>query len=579
MKSIKTKLIIYFGLLLIITTVTISAIGFINSLEGMKELQTQLLNKKLKADIASADMYVKDYFGHISYKNDTLVDENNQNIKGKNKMVDAILDDLGDVATIFVKTEDDFKRITTNIMTDEGNRAVGTYLGKDSAAYPKVMDGKLYLGKADILGKSYSTAYDPIKDEDGKVIGILFIGVSEEETKAFISNETFKIRNNFIKTTAIAVLLSGIIVYIIGKGISRPIVNLSNSIKKLSNYDLTKDNKKINKYINRNDEVGTITKALLNMQDNFINLIKDISKTSQQVAASSEELTANSEQTATTSEEVSNTIEEISKGAYDQAKDTEKGVVHIDELGKEIEKNQGNVNELNKAIKEVNEHKNEGFTILEELNEKTEINNKSSKEIKDIILNTNESAKQISTTSEMIRKIAEQTNILSLNASIEAAKGGEAGKSFLVVADEIGKLAEQSNELSKDITKITSELTKKTDRAVNTMERVSKVVTEQTESVDKTNSKFEGISDSIEKIKKVIVSINDSDNKMQIKRDEIIDIIQNLSAISEENAAGTEEITASIEEQTASIDEIANASEALAKLAEEMQNNINKFKY
>ena len=65
---------------------------------------------------------------------------------------------------------------------------------------------------------------------------------------------------------------------------------------------------------------------------------------------------------------------------------------------------------------------------------------------------------------------------------------------------------------------------------------------------------------------------------MGTKKDEIVGIIQNLSAISEENAAGTQEATASIEEQTSAMNEIANSSEGLSGLAEEMQKSIARFK-
>ncbi len=76
-----------------------------------------------------------------------------------------------------------------------------------------------------------------------------------------------------------------------------------------------------------------------------------------------------------------------------------------------------------------------------------------------------------------------------------------------------------------------------------------------------------------------MVHLNKSGHEMKVKRDEIINVIQSLSAISQENAAGTEEASASVEEQTSSIEEIANASEALAQLANDMQESVAKIKY
>ncbi|MEJ8554733.1 hypothetical protein [Tepidibacter sp. Z1-5] len=93
-----------------------------------------------------------------------------------------------------------------------------------------------------------------------------------------------------------------------------------------------------------------------------------------------------------------------------------------------------------------------------------------------------------------------------------------------------------------------------------------------------TNQKFEGIAIAIEKMKKAIDIINESGHEMETKKDQIIEIIESLSAISDENAAVTEEVSASVEEQTASMEQITNASETLAKLAEEMQSSISKFR-
>lgn len=178
----------------------------------------------------------------------------------------------------------------------------------------------------------------------------------------------------------------------------------------------------------------------------------------------------------------------------------------------------------------------------------------------------------------MIRNIAEQTNLLALNAAIEAARAGDAGRGFAVVADEIRKLAEDSNKFTKEIEEIVAELIDKTNSAVTTMQEASVLMTAQTEGVEVTKTKFEGISTAIEKTKEALGMMNQTGEAMNLKKDEMIDIIQNMSALSEENAAGAEQASASVQEQTSSMEQIAEASEELAKLAEEMQRGIARFK-
>src|SRR5690606_22622050 len=101
----------------------------------------------------------------------------------------------------------------------------------------------------------------------------------------------------------------------------------------------------------------------------------------------------------------------------------------------------------------------------------------------------------------------------------------------------------------------------------------------QTDSVENTIDKFTGIRDGIKKIRIIIEDLNRYGNNMNVKKEEMIATIENRSAITEEHAAGTEEAWASVEIQTSSITEIANGSESLAKLAEELQVEISKFKY
>uniref|UniRef100_UPI00046AD38B Cache 3/Cache 2 fusion domain-containing protein n=1 Tax=Sulfurospirillum arcachonense TaxID=57666 RepID=UPI00046AD38B len=97
----------------------------------------------------------------------------NNNFAAVGKFTDL----TGDVATVFAKDGDDFVRISTSLLKEDGTRAMGTYLGgAKSPAYKYIMDKKTYIGNARLFGKDYITVYSPILDEENNVIGILFIG-------------------------------------------------------------------------------------------------------------------------------------------------------------------------------------------------------------------------------------------------------------------------------------------------------------------------------------------------------------------------------------------------------------------
>lgn len=433
----------------------------------------------------------------------------------------------------------------------------------------KMVKGETEVSEYMFEGTRRMAAYTPVPGTGWS------IAVAIQESDLL---EPVKELNKWILILSIAAVLLGIAAtYIVSMIIAKPIVEASVFAKKIAQLDITQDVPAVHK--RRKDELGSLANSFQLVTDSLRVFVQGIADASQHVASSAEELTATSQQAATSAEEVAKTIEEMAKGASDQARDTEIGAAKVNEIGSLIAEEELQRQVLNKAALEVVKLKDEGFQTLNELVEKTEASSRSSKEIYNVVLNTSDSARKIENASQMIRSIAEQTNLLALNAAIEAARAGEAGRGFAVVADEIRKLAEDSNKFTKEIEEIVKELTDKTNSAVSTLQGAAVLVAAQAEGVETTKTKFIGISDAIEKTKEAIGQLNKTGEAMNLKKDEIIDVIQNLSALSEENAAGTEEASASVEEQTSSMEQIAGASEELAKLAEEMQRSIAKFRY
>lgn len=93
-------------------------------------------------------------------------------------IVDAVgrEDGNGMTGTLFVKSGDEFIRVSTNIKNDDGSRATGTTLDPKTAAGMAIAQGKAYYGPAPILGKSYITGYEPMKDGSGNIIGAYYVG-------------------------------------------------------------------------------------------------------------------------------------------------------------------------------------------------------------------------------------------------------------------------------------------------------------------------------------------------------------------------------------------------------------------
>lgn len=108
--------------------------------------------------------------------------------------VDHFTKMTGAVATVFVKSNDDFVRITTSLKKQDGSRAVGTFLGKKHPAYNSIIKGEGYLGRATLFGRDYSTKYVPIKGSGGEIIGILFVGFDTSDALNFMKKKTNAIK-------------------------------------------------------------------------------------------------------------------------------------------------------------------------------------------------------------------------------------------------------------------------------------------------------------------------------------------------------------------------------------------------
>lgn len=176
MKINKVKLIGYAGMIALLASMIVALLGFSNSTQYMNDIKNELLKEQVEKNIKLKMKYINNSYGTLTQGDGTLLDSEGRSIEGRFGVVDEILADLGDKSTIFVKTEDDFKRISTNIMSDENERAVGTYLGREHSAYETVMNGGVYVGEAEILGENYYAAYKPVKDKNENVIGLLFVG-------------------------------------------------------------------------------------------------------------------------------------------------------------------------------------------------------------------------------------------------------------------------------------------------------------------------------------------------------------------------------------------------------------------
>ncbi|MBO5424747.1 MAG: HAMP domain-containing protein [Lachnospiraceae bacterium] len=369
-----------------------------------------------------------------------------------------------------------------------------------------------------------------------------------------------------------AIVLASVLAHLYVK----PINAISDITIKLADMDFTQDEKQeaVNE---RKDEIGRMGRALDNLRLALIGVVSDIKEKSTNVMSASDALSTDATETSTTMEQVENAVNDIAQGASSQAEDTQKATENVIIMGNMVQETHDEVRQLLEFASEMKESTDQAKNILNQL---SEINVKVDEYI-DVIANqtntTNESALKINEATKLITSIAEETNLLSLNASIEAARAGEQGRGFAVVAAEIQKLAEQSNESAKYIEEIIRELIVDSEKAVETMYDVKEIIRAQSEHVEQTDMAFNQITDGVEQSIEGINRISEKTDELDQARVGVVDVVQSLTAIAEENAAGSQETSASVTEVSAIVEDISDKSNTLKQIANDLEDSMNVF--
>ena len=661
MKSIRTKLIIYFALLIVVSSTALGTLSVVNArkslvgeaegalrsmveggvktTQGRMETQTKILEVMAStSDIIGMSWNVQKRFLEIQLADSGFMDLAVVDKNGQASYTDGSTADLSDRAYIksALAGEANISDVLISSVTGEpvmmvavpiakNGSVVGALIGRKDANMLSELVSDLGYGET---GYSYMinaegtviahpdrekviSQFDPIteaqNDPSLTSLADLFTKIISTDsgisTYQFDGNDLYasyhkvegtqwfmvitaneaevlhsitELTGFIFMITVVILLVSVVLVFFVGNSIAKPIVNTVSYAKKIADLDITENIS--NKFLNRKDEIGTLSKSLQSMKDSLAKIIKDIGNYAEQVSSASEEMSATTEQSAETVTEISSTVTEIARGAADQAELTQSGAEKADQLGQIIENDQTYLHNMNQVTEEMTGIVKKGMEDIKYLSDKTEDNNTAGMEIQQVIMKTDSSAKKIGNASSVIASIADQTNLLALNAAIEAARAGDAGKGFSVVAEEIRKLAEQSADSTKEIDAAITDLLDNSENAVHTIEKMLLVIQKQSESVETNRKNYEMIQKAISNVSEAVSDLNTSGKQMEIMKSDILDAMQSLSAIAEENSASTEEVTAAMEEQTASMAEIANASEELAKLAEDLQDTVHRFR-
>lgn len=456
---------------------------------------------------------------------------------------------------------------------NNGERVLGTKAG-EKVIEEVLKNGNAYFAEnVDVVGNPFYAYYIPIYDDSSSTpVGMVFVGKSQ----SVVENEISQIRSVLIGISLFVTVLCCIVVSFVVNNIVKGLNQGSQILDKVAEGTLTVEiNDEMGK---RKDEVGQISRAIEQLKKELVGIIGEIKEQCNTLNENAAYLHERAMYTTENIEQVERAVNDIAQGATGQATETQNATENVIEIGDMIEKTTTEVENLNHNAQIMKQLGTDAADTLQKLNE---INKQASESIDEIYVQThttNQSAQKIREATGLITSIAEETNLLSLNASIEAARAGEQGRGFAVVAAQIQKLAEQSNESARQIEEIIVSLINDSDKAVETMRYVKEIMDKQSQNVAETDDKFEQVLNGIDNSIKAVEVILQHTGTMDKARVNVIDVLQNLSAIAEENAASTEETSASVSEVSAIVTEISECSNSLKQIADTINQDIAIFK-
>lgn len=466
----------------------------------------------------------------------------------------------------------DTRIVTTLKDEDTGESMAGTQVS-ETVVQKVLNDGAEHTDKDMIInGEPYFCCYIPLKNNDGSIVGIIFAGEPSSGIEEYIDRELWQ-------TTGInvaVILLSSAVIFFFAGTLSRAVRREEEVLEKLAegNLNIEVDEK----LLGRQDELGSMARALKNLIHNLSGIINHMQESAGHLMHSGQSLDEMAERANANAVEINKAVEDISAGAATQAEEIETASGQIMDMGNAIENIVRDVDKLNETSQTMKQAGDTSTAIMKDLVDSTARVNEAIGKIGSQIYATNESAQKIRAAVDIITSIASETSLLSLNASIEAARAGEFGKGFAVVASEIQKLADESNTSAQTITDIINSLLADSEMTVKIMLEAEGIIRDQKEKLDKTQSHFVEVAAGINSSREDASMIEERTQICDSSRKTVVDVISNLSALSQENAASAQETTASMEELNATIQLLADAANSLRGLSDQMEAEMKFFK-
>lgn len=416
---------------------------------------------------------------------------------------------------------------------------------------------------------SFISAYMPIEDASGRIIGIL--GADFNAEKMVRQLDQFKIHLIMI---ILGVILIG---YLIGEGLSmvlvRSLMRLKTKAELVRNGDLTVEFEKTG-----TDEIGVLTQTFKNMVGSLLAVTHEIKKNTRNVVLEINGLYQCFREAHQAAEEINHVITGIADGAAEQTSRMDQVSRSMEAVFDQVKKSADHANLVSDSSNKASENAVQAMEIFKTSIEKVITVNRTVEQTSLIIHELGEKSKEISSFSDKISKITRQTNLLSLNAAIEAARAGEHGKGFAVVADEVKALAGQSDEASKQISEIATSMQTEIEHAIKAIQDGAVQANEGVTAVTEVNQYLAALQISSTDGSKRARVILDAIQLIEDACRGVVSEVHELDDLSKNFSVGSKQAASSIEEQAAILQQINGNIDNIKKTTYCLNDVVNQFK-